>query len=269
MHLIDSLSRDTLIGIIGLLIGGISIILAFFFYFKSKKKIQIKFLTKDLNLLSNGIKKNEEIKFLFKNKEVDTLTISKIVIWNTGTETINKEDIPDKAPLVVLTTDKIIFYDVQLLDVSDRTNNVSIESDFEKTAIKINFDYIDSNQGFILKITHSGIQPSMFFVAGKIKGNGIIEQFVEPTYGNDKLGSMIFSSFPFSILPHKWKIRTLYGINLVVGMSIISIGIFQLIKTGTEDGSLLVFIGSLLCVLVIWMLSRKSIPKNFRDHLQF
>jgi hypothetical protein len=60
------------------------------------------------------------------------------------------------------------------LKTSDPSNQIIVSSTAEINTLKINFDYLDSNEGLILKILHG--KDFHLKLSGKIKGNGKIKQ---------------------------------------------------------------------------------------------
>lgn len=167
--------NNNLYNLIGISIGVIGIILAIVFYFKSKK-IKKPFYSKvSINLLKRELKRIGNIEVKYLNQSVEDFTITKIAIWNGGHDTINKSDIPENSSLRIDPQEEIIIYGAELLYQTDKSNDFNIIHDKENNIVLIDFDYMDYNQGCIIKILHSGISSVNLSLNGKIKGVGNIK----------------------------------------------------------------------------------------------
>ena len=167
--LLNDLSRDTILSLVGLIFGIIGIVLAIIFYLKSKKNKTPYYLIKSFNIISESLgNKIKDIEILLKGEKISNLTVSKIVLWNGGNETINRIDIPDSTKFKIRTKEMIKIYDIEIIDNSDSAINCSIISVPNEHIL--DFDFLDPNQGFIIKVTHSGINSDDLIISGRVKG---------------------------------------------------------------------------------------------------
>ncbi len=112
---LNEFTRDTILSLFGLIFGVIGIILAIIFFFKSKKNKKPYYLVKSYNIISENIgNKIKDIDIYFKGQKVEDLTISKIAIWNSGNETINRDDIPETTRFAIRTKGGIEIYDIEV-----------------------------------------------------------------------------------------------------------------------------------------------------------
>mgnify|MGYP001766436755 CR=1 FL=1 len=75
------------IGIIGIVIG---IFGSYYFYRKSLREKAPCWVIRSNNLVNGFSSKVQNLQVLFKGNQVENLTISKVVFWNNGKETIKK-----------------------------------------------------------------------------------------------------------------------------------------------------------------------------------
>jgi hypothetical protein len=156
-------------------IGVIGLILAIVFFIKSKKTKRPFYSKISINLLKRELKRIGNIEVKYLNQNVDDFTITKLAIWNGGHDTINISDVPENSSLRIEPQEEIIIYGAELLYQTDESNNFNIIHDKENNTVLIDFDYMDYNQGSIIKILHSGDSSANLNLAGKIKGVGNVK----------------------------------------------------------------------------------------------
>lgn len=113
--------------------------------------------------------KNWKLKVLYSDKIIQNLVVTKFTIWNSGNETINREDIVKDKPLqITCSSVKSIILDFKIIAQIEETNNINISVQ-ENNNLSLDFDYIDKNEGCILQILHTGSPDDIEF-NGKVKG---------------------------------------------------------------------------------------------------
>lgn len=157
-------------GLIGILTGIIGIGLAIYFYFKTKKVKRPTYTMTSFPLLNSEIRKIDNLEVKYFGEPVQNLTATKFAFWNAGNDTINKSDIPESAPLRFKAEEGITIYSVEVVFCSDLSNNIIPK--VRKGTYSFDFDYLDRDQGCIVKILHSGVSSSNIVVSGKVKGVG-------------------------------------------------------------------------------------------------
>ncbi|WP_139195558.1 hypothetical protein [Halomonas daqiaonensis] len=80
-----------------LAIAGIS--LSIYFYLQSKREKRPVFNVRTFPLIQNSLGTVPELSIAFKNKPVKTLSLTRLAFWNSGSETITKDDIVGADPL--------------------------------------------------------------------------------------------------------------------------------------------------------------------------
>src|SRR6266545_2886551 len=113
------MSIDTILGIVGTVLGVIGLITGYYFYRKSLRNKEPYVSFKENNLIQGYISKFEGLEVLYRGHKVETLTVSKIIFWNGGAETIHRSDITTTDPIRVVGTND----DVKILDVKIVASN--------------------------------------------------------------------------------------------------------------------------------------------------
>lgn len=88
--------NTSIINIIFFLLSILGIFLTLFFYFKSKKQKVPLYGTRSINLIKGKANKIDDLEILFKGDKVQYLTITKLLFWNAGKETIHRSDVATK-----------------------------------------------------------------------------------------------------------------------------------------------------------------------------
>lgn len=143
--------------------------LSIYLYFKSKKEKSLKFEIKSNNIFKNFESIIENVKVTCENKNISTLTITKILMWCNGKETIYDTDIATQMPLIIKTREDKDILEAKVISFNNLANNVHLEK-LENNLYKINFEFLDNKDGFIIQVVHTGNNSNDIIVDGKIKG---------------------------------------------------------------------------------------------------
>lgn len=148
---------DTMIGIIGAIVGLFGIVLSIYFYFKSKKTKKLIINSESTVLISENLSKYENLKISYNDENINSLTSTVIKIKNIGTDYIVPEDLAPSSPITIITTKKFLLNDVSQYDIS-KSNPKSIIglSKIDDSTIKVVFDFLSSKDYIIIKLLHTG-----------------------------------------------------------------------------------------------------------------
>jgi len=145
----------------------ITIILALFIFFISKNKKILYYDIWGSNIVSKINNKDiKDIDILYKNKKIDSITITNIVIWNSGNETIRKSDIPSDNKFKIEILGNNMIYNCEVIN----NKNDFIKLIMTENMVCIDFEYLEPNQGFIIKVFHTGNDSGCLRLKGAIIG---------------------------------------------------------------------------------------------------
>lgn len=154
------------IGIIGIVIG---VIVSYYFYKKSLRIKEPVYCIRSNNVISGAKSKYENLKVLYFKTAVENFTVSKILFFNQGSETITRNDIATSYSLRITTKDCELL-DASVLQANKPSNNFSLSWDKSGEFVYIDFDYLDKNQGGVIQVAHTGLDSNNLEVQGDIVG---------------------------------------------------------------------------------------------------
>jgi hypothetical protein len=196
---------------ITLSIAVLGIILTFIFYLKSVKKKNPVYILRTFSLITENVKKVPLISIKHCDKNISNLSITRIAFWNSGKETIDKNDIARKSPIKFAIDEKHEILDAEILYCKNPSNDFKINANKKEVIIK--FDYFDNEEGIILQIYHTGNSNKNFSVSGSIKSVNEIINIKEASYIENK---MLWLIEKFDINKVRRFMRKAYAIHLII-----------------------------------------------------
>jgi xanthosine utilization system XapX-like protein len=176
------MSIDTILGIAGAVLGILGLITGYIFYKKSQRVKEPRYIIKSNNIIKDNITKLSDLNITYKDKKVANLTISKILFWNNGSETIDGSDIANTDPLRVESQNNKKILDAKIIQVSLESNQPKVVLNTAKNIVNISFDYLGKKEGFILQIIHDGTINEDLIFKGIIKGVNIRDLSSKPNF---------------------------------------------------------------------------------------
>jgi len=215
--------------IINYTIGILGLILAYYFY---KKSIRIKepvYSTKSNNLISGSVSTLENLNISYKRQKVENLTVSKILFYNRGAETITRQDTKTLNHLSI-SSETCRILDGSILQVNNPSNNLTVQYDNDNKNVHIDFDYLDTNQGAVIQVIHTGLSSNDLWMDGAIMG---VQRLV---------------NIPLDRLMTKQNRKSLYPTIARVLIISISLGFYIYLSSRPNN------YGSLITVLLVFLI---------------
>jgi len=186
--------------IVSMGLGLTGIVLAIFFYFKSRSIRRIVYLKRSFSLLGKSTTSLDNFSASYQGKELSSLRASKIMLWNCGNTTISKTDIANSEKLSINLPNENRILESRVLSASNKSNEVTLNLDNENSSTIIEFEYLDPGQGLVVSILHTGYERQID-VKGIIKG-GSIGVYEIPKW-QERIGyTLLAISIPFiAIIP--------------------------------------------------------------------
>jgi hypothetical protein len=170
---INSLASNPWITLGGFVIGLLGLVLAAVFYVKAKKE-RVPCYERSSKTLIEGVDKTlDGLQLHYRGQPQSRITVTKIVFWNEGRETIDKSDLVIADPIRVLCPLDVDILDIQVIQFSSSANAVKLgspSSSDEHQTYPIEFEYLDHRDYFLIQIIHNGDDTQPFKITGKVKG---------------------------------------------------------------------------------------------------
>lgn len=138
--------------VISFLLSIIGIILSIYFYFRGRKFRQILYTYKTTDVTLNNTP-FEKLSFAYGGKTIDSISITDLIVWCGGKETVNRCDIAPVSPLTIHSPANILDY--QLILSNEPCNNFHISRN-NGNELSVDFDYMCKNNGIAVRIIHTG-----------------------------------------------------------------------------------------------------------------
>lgn len=169
---LKNLVSNPIFVLISFVLGVLGVVFSFIFYFKSKKEKKPYYREKSFTLIENLSSQVEGIKIFHNEKEIENLTITKMILWNGGKETIKNDDVTTIEPLKIKSTDDSEILDAKIIAQSNEANNFSLHSAEDKKSYELKFEYIDYENVVVFQIIHTSKSEQPLEFEGIIKGAG-------------------------------------------------------------------------------------------------
>jgi hypothetical protein len=145
-------------------------IIAYYIGYRSKEPM---WCIRTSTLLRNSIHSHKNLSILFDNKEVTTLSVSRIAIWNHGKKVIN--NMMDKIAgeeLKIVPSKKTKILETSIIANNNQTQGNKNISGFEIRETEdhmIEFDTMEKNHGCVIQVIHTGAGSKDIKIRGKFK----------------------------------------------------------------------------------------------------
>ena len=107
-----------------------------------------------------------------RKRNLPSITTTRLMLWNGGRKTIDKTDIEDN-PLKIVSKSGTEILDIVLLNTSNSESNVILN----KKTKNIYFSFLESGNGFVMDIIHTGASENDITIEGYIKNSRFEDNF--------------------------------------------------------------------------------------------
>jgi hypothetical protein len=150
----------------------LSIALAVLFYFRTRRVKKPVWSVRTTNLVTDRSARLPLLSVLYEGKSVQNLSISRVLFWNSGQDTIRQSDIASTDPLRIRIQGGAQLLDIQVLEVNCEANQVSVQRNADDKSALLNFEFLDPGQGAVFQLVHSGTKSEDIVVTGILQGAG-------------------------------------------------------------------------------------------------
>ena len=156
MEFLKALSPSWVGSLIGLL-GLIGLVISFFLYKASRIGPRPAYQYQALRLIGGEEQAlPEEVTVLLRDKKVEQLTNTHIILWNSGNATINGENIVANEPLRLEFSKDSEVLNAQVLRFTRTSNKFTVNiNPHSPNEVIFSFDYLEAEDGAVIGILHT------------------------------------------------------------------------------------------------------------------
>lgn len=177
MENIQKLLDNTLVQLFLAILAVVSTLLAIVFYFKSKKKMEIRYFIEHNVLISETDYRTKKLEILYQGKKIANLVQSRVTFVNTGNATLESSNIAKAEPLRISVANPHEILEVVEIKQSEPNNLFEVHG--SSNDMNIIFDYFSPRDTVIITILHTDSSAKSFDIFGGIKGGKIIKSSMD------------------------------------------------------------------------------------------
>lgn len=246
---------------------------------KNKEKKEFSYRRQSNSLIVKKKSKFKKLSVAYDGQEIDDLTVSRFIIWNSGNKTLDKEDMVPSKELTIFTSEDQIILDTELVARTEDSNRFLIRVIDEHT-VKIYFDYADKKDGIVLQNIHTGTKKDIKLDC-KIKGGNPIKDTMPQKSPAKEIRDLLFGRLyaMFLMLGVLSMLAFLVVCSIAIFDSSVQSFFFQpiskLVSARTEAiiGALMSFVycamGSTIIIRHGKRLFNVGIPKELKKYVEF
>ena len=169
------------------------------------------------------------LSYKIKDRTWKEISVSDVIIWSSGKEVINREDIASTCPVTIHFVEDVEILEAQIIQENEESNCFKLET--EKNRVKVDFEYIAKNQGVAIRVIHTPSDDEASVMC-KIKDgkrvynvgkrSGLFYRFINSKWVkhilSSKWTSFVFVFFTVFLFPHAFVQSANYGTNNPFGL---------------------------------------------------
>lgn len=164
------LADNPWIAMLSLLLAFAGIIIAVVIYIKSKKTKSVFYAIRNYNLIRDFVSKIPLLKISWDEEKIENVSISKVALWNSGSDVVENRDIASLDPLTISVLSPFKILDKNIIYSKNSKNKLELILNEEGTKIEVKFEFIDRQEGVIIQVIHTGKRKEDLHITGTIKG---------------------------------------------------------------------------------------------------
>jgi hypothetical protein len=239
VELLKDILQDPLFGNLGTVFFGIvSIILTVILYNRTKKEKRPRYCTHGTNLFQ-GLTQHVaglQLHFPGYSAPIPSLTVTKLLFWNEGKDTINKSDVATKTePIRVICREGVVILQADIIQANQPANAFAETVAQDRKSLNLTFDHMDKGEGVVLQIFHTGTSDEDLDVRGKIKG-AVIQRLAYMPLGQRTVGclgaaAIVYVVFAIQFMVGKKETSWITVSNVWIMVSIAAAILVGVVKT--------------------------------------
>jgi hypothetical protein len=259
-----------IVAIVGLVATISSIVLAVFFYKLSRPSRLLVYATRTFRVVPQERIKLQGLQITYYGYPVESLSVTRLAVWNAGDESIRRSDFPASDRPVIYGGGGLKIFETAVIETSAAANNVGLTLvDHPVVGSAIGFDFLDPGDGAVFSVVHNGNNLTDIRLNGEIIGGRIwrtVAHGERPTEGGSQRW---FSGSAWQRPQESGRSQLRVGAYAALMMLLLS-GFVLVLASQWGVGLLLIVIG-LMVPSGVLLVSRRVYPplrlKSFDENL--
>lgn len=178
---LESLLQSPLVSILSLVLAVVGILLAAVFFIKSRRIKKARYSINNRTVIETSGSEITGLQVQYDGNQQDRITVSKVGIWNCGTEPIRPPDIATSCPLLIQVHPGADVLAADVIYTTEEANQFHLDAitpaDGDMpTSIPFSFEFLDRKDGAVVQIVHTGPQSHPISITGKLIGGSSPEK---------------------------------------------------------------------------------------------
>jgi len=264
-----------IVAIVGLVATISGIVLAVFFYKLSRPPRLLAYATRTFRVLPRARIKLQGLQITYYGFPVESLSVTRLAVWNAGSESIRRSDLPASDRPVIYGGGGMTIFETTVIETSAAANNVGLTLvDHPIVGSAIGFDFLDPGDGAVFSVVHDGNKLTDIRLNGEIIGGRIwrtVAHGERPTEGGSQQWDGVSSWQRISAWQRPQSGRFQSRIGAYAAMVMLLLCGFVLVLASQWGVGLLLIVIGLIVPSGVLLVSRRVYPplrlKSFDENL--
>ena len=160
-----------LVGILGVIF---SILQGFLTARWSKSRRLLAYATRTFRILRRPLRNLAGLSIIYNASPVDSLSLTRIAVWNAGNESLRRNDIPQTGQPIIYAPDGVNVFEADIIEATSDANDVKLGPVYEPiTGYAVDFEFLDPGDGVMVEVIHDGNKSTDIRIHGEIIGGRI------------------------------------------------------------------------------------------------
>lgn len=176
-------TNPELINLVSIALGVAGVILALYFYKRSIPIRQLSYACRTFRIISDKCQRVPELGVTYEGKNIPSLSVTKLAVWNAGTEALRAQDIPSSDPLVIATRgNKAQLLKVMFIEATHPANAAAVQIFVREgnELAKLTFEYLNPGDALLVDVVHTGTGIDDIELRGSLVGARIRKTTSDP-----------------------------------------------------------------------------------------
>ena len=149
-------------------LGLLAALVAIYSVARKREGTRVAWSVRGQNLVANYGEAVSDLSITFAGESVENLTVSKIAIWNAGTDTINSTDLVEGDLLRIVAETDARLLNVSVIQENNPPNEVRLDIAADQHSAVVDFRFLDSGNGIVAQVFHTGVRGKALSVEGYV-----------------------------------------------------------------------------------------------------